>query len=478
MRSKPLGQLLVENGDVSNEQVAQAVKTQETNGGMIGGILLGMGVCTPDAISHALAKQVQVTDIQCEELEGSAAAVKLVSREICNREKLCPFEVLGNMLCVVMGNPLNRKAISEIENSSRMKVKAFKAPWPKINELIERSYALSFNASKSSPAIAPAKHDAPLEDLSFELDDEPVMPMAKTRTNTPAPGTVPPPTKAIPPVHSESLALDDDDIIIPASEPDYDDQPAGPTGILEILDDTIPLPSHSASSFENKVVQSPPPPTIKGLDALDFSAGELVDIAKRKANPGVKQIPKRKEPRIAQVNVDLDKFDQSAAGEVIETYQQPESGAMEEIQYGDMSSSDARKSDAVLVALKIVPDSYFYAGNPPKNAPRSDDLMDIIEALPVAEVVAESIADFERKKGGGTLTSGAPDSGVMSLSGTAMAGKSRVDLQRAPATPMAAIRLGEGEFQKLTLQMIEDEGGEWEWNFASTGPILVDAFED
>ncbi len=471
MRSKPLGQLLVENGDVTAEQVAQAVKGQETNGGMIGAIFLGMGACSPEAVAQALSKQVQVTDIQCEDLEGSAAIVKLVSRDFCNREKLCPFEILGGMLCVVMGNPLNRKAITEIEGMSKLKVKAFKAPWPKISELVERTFALDFNASKSAKTTPPAKHIEPLEDLSFELDDEPVMPMAKTRTSAPAAKA-----SAASKEHLEPLAMDDDDIIIPPSDPD--DQPAGPTGILEVPIDTIPLPSHTTPSYSAQTAQPPPAVIIKGLDDLDFTGGEVVDIVKRKLNPGVKQIPKKKEPRVAQVNVDLDSFDHNVANEVIDTAQQPESGAMEEIEYGELDSSDIYKSDMVLVALKTVPDSYFYAGTPPKNAPRSDDLMDIIEALPVAEVIAESIVDFERQQSGGTSTATSDSGRIVGLSGPSMAGKGRVDLQRAPATPMAAIRIGEGEFQKQTLTLSECEAGDWEWNFASTGPVMVEAFEE
>ena len=97
MRSKPLGQLLVENGDATSEQVSQALKAQDKEGGLIGGILLRMGACSPDAIGHALFKQVQVTDVQCEEMNGSDAAVKLVSKDLCAREKLCPFEVLGKI---------------------------------------------------------------------------------------------------------------------------------------------------------------------------------------------------------------------------------------------------------------------------------------------------------------------------------------------------------------------------------------------
>src|SRR5579863_9262111 len=114
IRSKQLGQLLLESGDVQSEQVAAALQQQEQGGGLVGQILQQQGVCTAQAIGQALLKQVQVTDIRCEELQVPQEVASLLSQEFCEAEKLCPFERLGNLLCVVMGNPLNRRAITQI----------------------------------------------------------------------------------------------------------------------------------------------------------------------------------------------------------------------------------------------------------------------------------------------------------------------------------------------------------------------------
>ena len=114
MRSKLLGQLLVENGDCTAEHVNTALAAQEKQGGLLGAILqVNTGLCDANQIAHALQKQVQVTDVQCDDLMLGPDVTGLVTKEFCIHEKLCPFEILGGTLCVVMGNPLNRKAISE-----------------------------------------------------------------------------------------------------------------------------------------------------------------------------------------------------------------------------------------------------------------------------------------------------------------------------------------------------------------------------
>lgn len=469
MRSKQLGQLLIESGDVTAEHVAQALKTQDAHGGMIGGILQQMGACTAEAIGHALAKQVQVTDIVCEELVVQPDVAALVSKDYCHREKLCPFENLGSLLCIVMSNPLNRKAIQDIETMSHLKVKAFRGPWPKINDLIEQAYAQS-----GAP---------PLEDISLELEGEPSAPAPapkpmKSAANMPA-RPAPPATRTAniaPPSQDDDALPLEDDIIIPPSEPD-DEQPARTAGILEMPVDTVPAPSQT-NIPRPRFAQPPVQPKIKGLEKLTSGDAELIDVAKKKTESGKVPALKKSDAKIAQVNVDLDRFDHSGGeAEIVDTALPPESEGVYEIEHGGVESGAARESGEVLVALKIVPDSYFYAGVAPKNAPRSDELLDVIEALQVAEVVARSIVEYEHKKSGLDLPSPAESSKLIGV-GIGLAGKSRVELQRAPATPMAAVRLGEGEFHKLTLMQVEDEAGEWEWNVASPGPVAVDAFEE
>ena len=154
MRSKQLGQLLLENGDVQAEQVAAALKQQEQQGGLVGQILQANGACTDAAIAAALLKQVQVTDVRCDELAVAPDVLELVPRELCEAERLCPFERLGNLLCLVMANPLNRKAITQIEEKTRLKVKSFKSIWAPISQLIDRSYG------------APPPEEAPGENRS------------------------------------------------------------------------------------------------------------------------------------------------------------------------------------------------------------------------------------------------------------------------------------------------------------------------
>ena len=434
MRSKQLGQLLLESGSVQAEQVARALKIQEQKGGMLGQVLQEIGACSNQSIAQALLKQVRVTDVKCEELAVPPEVAELVSRETCEAEKLCPFERLGNLLCVVMGNPLNRRAISQIEETNHVKVKSFKSIWPKIHELIQRTYGESeidedaeLDATISSHEMAPAEAAAALE-----LE------------------------KAV-----------------------------KVTGIVEIpppeFENPVPL---APVARKNRLPERPFEPKIEGIDNLDDAHAEVIQSDKRGLTKSLRgssdagdEPSKPKIQKRAIINVDLDALDLSA-GEVVE--EKTEEG-YEEIPATSASKLYSRFAGEI-IQLKAVDDAYFFADKAPADGVRSDDLVKAVSALPVAEVVAESIGDYEAKQAARheeKIKRAEKPVFRASASSFVAAVKDRpVELQPSPATVMTAVLISETEFQKNMSNLGEDPVGEWDWIFIATGPVAVQVYEE
>ncbi|HAF08281.1 TPA: general secretion pathway protein GspE, partial [candidate division WOR-3] len=57
---KRLGDLLIDEGLITKDQLNQALSQQKENGGRLGSILVQMGFVTDDQISKALGKQYNV----------------------------------------------------------------------------------------------------------------------------------------------------------------------------------------------------------------------------------------------------------------------------------------------------------------------------------------------------------------------------------------------------------------------------------
>ncbi|HYF50896.1 MAG TPA: hypothetical protein VEJ63_15890 [Planctomycetota bacterium] len=455
MRSKQLGQLLMENGDVQADQVAKALKIQEQQGGMIGLIMREQGFCDENAIAAALLKQVQVTDVRCEELGVAPEVAQLVARETCETEKLCPFERLGNLLCVVMGNPLNRRAITQIEESTHLKVKSFKSVWPKINELIQRTYSEENLAAGGAEGINEA--DATISDVSLGQGEE-----GAVLTDAPALEDAQPPLQldeAQPPIEVGDL------------------EPSAPAAAV--------APAVRAPAAKRQTQPAKPAePKIQGIDNLNEDQAEVIATDRRgliKRRPVADDEPVKPKPeKRAKVNVDLDALDLSK-GEVVRHADDAPEG-MEEIEYTPFDNKPLQRHAGEIVALTMVPDGYFYSDSKAPGRKRSDELLAVIDGLPLAETVAQSIGEYEAKEAE-KKKAAAPkpvEKPVLKQSPAAVAAMAArpLELQPAPADVMTAILISEVEFQRLTGHMAEDPIGEWDWHFAAQGPVPVLSYEE
>jgi hypothetical protein len=440
MRSKQLGQLLIENGDVQSEQIAAALETQEQQGGLLGQILQQQGVCQPQAIAAALLKQVQVTDVKCEDLAVAHDVASLIAREFCEAERLCPFELLGSqLLCIVMGNPLNRRAISQIEQGTHFKVKSFKSTWPKINELIQRTY-------DGAPVEGDAGGEqAPQEELAIDGGDAgPSLDM-------------PPPPEAL---GGEPEPLQLDEPVQPQEIPQ-----AAPAARAPSAPAQARAPRREPSA-EIK---------IKGFENLDESNAEVIETNRRglsakprSATPD-EVAPRPKAAKVAKVNINLDELD-IHAGEVVKTGGIDDDEQLEEIAHDGVNHP---------VPLKIVHDSYFYESGKSPIGERSNELQNLILEIACADTVAQSIGDLREQRAEEAQKKAGKPKAAVAVSVVSAANTDRpLELQPCPATIMAAVPIPEIEFQRFVAKLGEDPVGEWDWQFAAAGPIPVSDYEE
>lgn len=112
---KMIGELLLEAGFISEDQLRQALKIQVGGDRRLGRIFLQMGAITSDQLVEILAKQLDlpITDIdQSFRLE----AKNLLPRYICRRYGVLPLELQDDtIMSVAMVDPSDTEAIRDIE---------------------------------------------------------------------------------------------------------------------------------------------------------------------------------------------------------------------------------------------------------------------------------------------------------------------------------------------------------------------------
>ncbi|MEX2270833.1 MAG: ATPase, T2SS/T4P/T4SS family [Vicinamibacterales bacterium] len=135
-----IGERLIESGDLTPEQLEQALESQRAAGGLLGEILVKLHLVTEEAVSRALAKQAGVPFYEARDLQPDAAAVALVPESLARRHLVAAIKVDADTLHVAQANPFDVLAIDALQRATGRHVEPSCAPRQSVLNLIERSY--------------------------------------------------------------------------------------------------------------------------------------------------------------------------------------------------------------------------------------------------------------------------------------------------------------------------------------------------
>ena len=137
---KRIGELLVEQGIITEEELNGALKAQEANGKPIGENLMGLGFTTEKEIVKALSIQYGFPYLPLSNYTVPPHIVKIVPREFALKYCLMPVDRIGNILTLAMADPLDEEAIFEVASMTKHVVKIYVSCGTEILDAIERYY--------------------------------------------------------------------------------------------------------------------------------------------------------------------------------------------------------------------------------------------------------------------------------------------------------------------------------------------------
>ncbi|MCP4656874.1 MAG: hypothetical protein GY856_15800 [bacterium] len=139
--AKKLGQILVERGWVTGEQLIRAIQSQRIVGGRIGTCLLEMDVVTEERLLEALADQLDVPAVRIEQLRAITYEVlDLVPPKVALRCQAIPFAATEQEVDIATLNVHNLSFLDELAFCTNRKVKAHIANEVRIFEALEKYY--------------------------------------------------------------------------------------------------------------------------------------------------------------------------------------------------------------------------------------------------------------------------------------------------------------------------------------------------
>ena len=136
-----LGEILVRGGVISEQNLQRALDFQKREGGLLGEILVKLGYVKELDIVRALTVQYGFPYLPLENYELKREIVSVVPENVARQYSIVPLDVMGNILTVAMSNPLNEKAIEDLEMLTKKKVQVFISTVTSIHEALDRLYA-------------------------------------------------------------------------------------------------------------------------------------------------------------------------------------------------------------------------------------------------------------------------------------------------------------------------------------------------
>ncbi|MEA2081167.1 MAG: type IV-A pilus assembly ATPase PilB [Elusimicrobiota bacterium] len=154
---KRLGDLLVDVGIISAEQLQTALQEQKERGGKLGQILMAMGFITEDVLLAFLGKQCNVSYVSLNEYgEIPESVIQTVPETIVRHQKLIPIALDGGELTIAMSDPANVFAVDDLKMMTGRNIKVVIASEAEIKNAIDKYYG-----AKGSMADILKEIDAP-----------------------------------------------------------------------------------------------------------------------------------------------------------------------------------------------------------------------------------------------------------------------------------------------------------------------------
>ncbi|HEX3076182.1 MAG TPA: ATPase, T2SS/T4P/T4SS family [Lachnospiraceae bacterium] len=142
-KKRRLGDLLVDAGVLSEEQLSEALKCAKNKQQKLGITLIDMGYNTEEQIAGALHTQLNIEFVHLSELRIPEEVLRLVNEAVLRKHSLIPFEFSrnnANILRVAMADPLDIVAIDDISIITSFQIEPVVATPKDVASAIDRYY--------------------------------------------------------------------------------------------------------------------------------------------------------------------------------------------------------------------------------------------------------------------------------------------------------------------------------------------------
>ncbi|HZN60026.1 MAG TPA: hypothetical protein VFD71_18285 [Planctomycetota bacterium] len=133
-----IGEILVNDGVASPEQIEEALVVQKSSGDLLGSILMDMGVVSEADIARTLCVQYQLPFICLANYEVDEKIVKLFPKQFLHKHKVLPFDKVGKMILLMVAEIPPEPVLEEIPKITRLDVALYVGYFSEVDTYLQK----------------------------------------------------------------------------------------------------------------------------------------------------------------------------------------------------------------------------------------------------------------------------------------------------------------------------------------------------
>ena len=178
-----LGELLLKEKLITQEQLSKAIDEQRSGGGRIGFNLTKLGFVAEKELTEFLSRQYGIPSIDLSSTEIDPEIIKLIPEDVARKYQIIPVSRAGSTLTIAMADPSNIFAIDDVKFLTGYSVETVVASEAAMKGAIEQYYDVPemdygdvlTEFDETEMEVVQEEEDIDLSDLKKAVEDAPVV---------------------------------------------------------------------------------------------------------------------------------------------------------------------------------------------------------------------------------------------------------------------------------------------------------------
>ena len=182
-----LGDLLVKQNVLTEEELQQGLELQKGSGKKLGEVLIENNICTDEAIADALSAQLNIEKVDLSTVRIDDSILKMVTSSLCRKHNAIPYMYHpgnANVLMLAMTDPMDMVAIDDFTIVTNLQIEVVVATRRQVAIAIDRAFGTAdvmdvANKYAEEKSKERKEMEAEREEINAEIDNSPIVSLVK-----------------------------------------------------------------------------------------------------------------------------------------------------------------------------------------------------------------------------------------------------------------------------------------------------------